>query len=257
MIVLDGKYQKAGLACQPARLTLVDRILAAISPWTCVLCRQPAAGMDCCIDCLNDLPWVGRACGRCARPLREFSAPAGPLVCGSCAGNSAAPDTLIAGLIYEYPVTGLVTALKYRRNTELARVLGELLAIAVREALVDGRTELPDALVPIPLHPFRQFRRGFNQAELIARVLGRELGLPICSAGLKRIRHTPHQTGLGSKARQRNVRGCFAARTPFPHRRVAIIDDVVTTGATLRAAVDTLRIAGCNVTDAWIAAVAG
>jgi ComF family protein len=213
--------------------------------------------MDLCIDCLNDLPWIGQACLRCTRPLHALPDPAAAPICGRCADDAAAPDCSLAALIYEYPVPGLIAGLKYRRKTELARVLAELLAVAVSEAVRDERIGLPDALVPMPLHPVRQFRRGFNQAELLARVLGRELGIEVRSELLQRVRHTPHQTGLGRRARSKNVRACFRASARVRGQHIAVIDDVLTTGATLREAIRVLRAEGCERADTWVVATAG
>lgn len=115
----------------------------------------------------------------------------------------------------------------------------------VREAaaLVPGPP--PDALVPVPLHPARIRRRGFAPAAVLARALARERGIPVLAA-LRRVRDTPTQTGLDRSGRQRNVAGCFVAARALPDASVWLVDDVVTTGATLGEAARALRAAGAR-----------
>ena len=257
MAALAGQYQNAAAACQPQRLSLVDRLVALIAPWRCVLCGERAQGMDLCIDCLNDLPWLGPACARCAQPLQD---PAGSLICGACAGSAGNIgqragrgdiDSTLAALAYDFPVGYLIAGLKYRRREYLARVLGELLAIRLFEAAADGQLLMPDVLVPVPLHTWREFRRGYNQAALLARAVGRELHLPVSTGLVRRVRNTPPQTGLSRSRRQRNLRGAFRARRLVDAPRIALIDDVLTTGATVREVAHTLRRAGAQSISVW------
>lgn len=230
---------------------MVDRMLALLAPWNCVLCRQPAVAMDLCIGCLNDLPWLTAACGRCARPLPVAG------TCGTCLGARPGRQPLtacLAAVAYEYPVTCLVGDLKYRRRRVNARVLAELLAIRVREAEVAGQLRIPDLLVPVPLHPWRRMQRRFNQAELIAARLAAETGLPATARAVRRVRYTPAQTGLSRRIRRENLRGAFAAVESVNGQHVAVIDDVMTTGTTLFAVARALRAAGAASVQGWIVA---
>jgi ComF family protein len=204
---------------------------ATLFPPCCCLCgmRGTAPDLDLCEYCQEDLPW-----------------------------ESARLPGLIAALRYQWPADELIRELKYQGNTAHARVLGELLARAVR----DRADALPKLLVPVPLHPARYRERGFNQALAIARYAGRALG--ICHAGnlLRRVRDTPSQTGLGKSERRANLRGAFNLERHAHHRlmraaHVALVDDVVTTGSTLAELKFLLLEAGVSRVDLWTAARAG
>jgi ComF family protein len=109
-------------------------------------------------------------------------------------------------------------------------------------------------LVPVPLHPGRLAERGYNQALEIARVLGGGLDLPLDSRCCHRVAATPPQAGLDEVARRRNIRGAFAVHSPLPWSRVAIVDDVVTTGSTVSELARVLRRAGVREIEVWAAA---
>lgn len=144
----------------------------------------------------------------------------------------------------------LVAGLKFRAATECARVLAELLRIRVLEALGDGLA-LPDVLLPVPLHRWRQVRRGFNQAEEIGRWLAADLGLPLTSALAARTRHTPSQAGLPRSQRLQNLSGAFSVTAPVAGLRIALLDDVLTTLATVRELATCLKRAGAAEVYAW------
>lgn len=231
---------------------LVDSLLAAISAWRCTVCLEPALGMDLCTDCLEDLPWLGVTCRRCALPLPAESAS----LCGRCAQASEPPavDFCTAALAYEFPVDRLVTALKYMHRIEYARVLGELLAIRVHELLGLDQYVLPDLIMPAPLHPWRLLQRSFNQAAEIARWVAREHHLPVKTDLIRRVRHTPRQAGLSRAVRLGNMRGAFKLHGNVAQLRVAVLDDVVTTMATTRELARVLKRAGAAEVQVWAVA---
>jgi ComF family protein len=230
-------------------ISLVDRLLAGISPWRCVLCSDPAAGMDLCGGCRVDLPWLGAACHGCGIPLPDSSL----RLCGSCLAAPAL-DACVAALVYEYPVTQMVAALKYRHDVTYARVLGELLAMRLQDELDKGRIELPDILLPVPLHPIRELRRTFNQAELIAKHIARLLQVPVGHHGLRRIRNTPAQTSLQRNARRKNLRNSFVVKGDLAGIKIALIDDVVTTCATAKELSRILKRNGAAEVQMWAVA---
>lgn len=156
-------------------------------------------------------------------------------VCGRCQQHPPS-FTADALFLYAWPVDGLLQDLKYRRRVAAARTLGGLLGLRLRRS--PGTT-----LVPIPLHPRRQRRRGFNQAEELARAAARVAGMRLGRGLLRRHRHTADQIGLDAVERRRNMRGVFAVAGNVPPS-VCLIDDVMTTGATLGEAAATLRRAG-------------
>lgn len=217
-----------------SRLTVpraLSRLLAAtVFPPRCCLCGFEGASpdLDLCAICREDLPW------------RESD------------------DSGLVALRYEDPVDRLIRELKYHGHIAHARVLGVLLAQRVQE--IGG--ELPHLLVPVPLHPARLRERGFNQAFALARHAGRMLGIPYARHALRRVRDTPSQTTLDVGQRHRNVRGAFALADAIAGQRlrdaghVAIVDDVMTTGSTLRELRALLLNAGVSRVDLWAVAQA-
>ena len=160
----------------------------------------------------------------------------------------------IAGF-HIHPLHQAIHALKYKGKRRLAEPLGLLLAETYRR---QARLPLPpDALLPVPLHKSRLAERGYNQSTLLARVVSRELGLPLVEDALSRVRNTPQQVGLSGGQRRKNVAGAFACRPGHPlveGRRVVLLDDVRTTGATMTACAEALLAAGAR--EVWGLALA-
>ena len=169
--------------------------------------------------------------------------------CGACLGRPPPFDAAVAAWAYAFPIDRLLHALKYGGSLALAEPFGQALASAAATRN-DCRV---DALVPLPLSTARQRERGFNQAYEIARHVAAHLGVPLVR-GLARIRDSAPQATLAWDARVRNLRGAFAANVSVRGRHVAIVDDVMTTGATLAAAANALRRAGACRVEAWVVA---
>jgi len=171
----------------------------------------------------------------------------------AAAGVPAGLDAVRALFLYEEPVDQLVTGLKFHGTLACGRVLGILLARHLR----DRQLRLPQVLVPMPLHAERYRERGFNQAAAIAAHVARRTGVGLDAALLQRVRATAPQTSLGASDRRRNCEGAFAVpegrRVPG---RVALLDDVMTTGSTAAAAASALRAAGARHLELWVCAVA-
>ncbi len=222
-------------------------VQALLFPGSCVLCGGSGQGQqDLCPDCERDLPWLRRACVRCARPLATSDA----LVCGTCLRRPPAFQNTIAALHYQRPVDALICGLKFNQQLQFARVLGNLLARAV----LNRNLPPPDALIPVPLHPGRQRQRGFNQAIELARPAARLFGIPLASRCCTRIRATDSQSLLNRRERSANVRGAFGLRGAVPGSHVAIVDDVMTTASTAQALARTLRAGGARQVDVWCVA---
>jgi ComF family protein len=208
---------------------LFDQLL----PRHCVLCGQrPDAGFL-CVPCLSELPWSGPACPRCG-----IETPAGQC-CGRCLRRPPAFDATVAAFRYGPPLDRLIQGLKYAGDLSVARALGSAMAQV-------GRTLDFDVIVPVPLHRARLAERGYNQSLELARPLGRAAGRPLWIEALERVRQTPAQAGLSLRERRRNLRGAFAARRRFDGLRVLVVDDVMTSGATLDALARCLRQAGAT-----------
>ena len=216
-------------------------------PRHCLLCLGPATGIDLCAACRHALPRIENPCTSCGAPL-----PAGSL-CARCLKSPLSFHRVCIPYRYAGPVPMLIHALKFRHRLAAASVLGRLLA----QSLKASNHALPQCLVPVPLHPRRQRERGFNQSLEIARPLSAHLGIPLAPRLARRIRATEAQTGLvGAEARQRNMRGAFAIKqgreASLTH--VAIVDDVVTTGATVRSLALALKCAGIDRIELWCVA---
>lgn len=213
-----------------------------IIPPACLLCGARST-RPLCPGCHADLPWHRQPqCPQCALPT-----PDGQL-CGACLKHPPAFDHSHAALAYAFPLDRLIPRLKYHGQLAIAPVLGECLAEAVSAA------PRPDRLMAMPLHASRIRERGFNHATEIARVVASQLGLPLDLDNVRRIRDTPPQMGLKHDARRRNVRDAFACSDGVQAQRIALVDDVMTTGTSLDELAATLKRAGAREVSCWVVA---
>jgi ComF family protein len=220
-------------------------LLAAALPVRCLLCHDASGATLLCAPCMHSLPALPLACPRCALPSPDAR------VCGRCLAKLPPFAATLAPLVYAFPVDRLVQALKYSHQIAVAVPLAEALAAAVQR--LPAESPRPELIVPMPLSRARQRGRGFNQSAEIARLLARRSGIAIAHL-LARPLDTPAQAGLPWRERQRNVRGAFVARGIVGGRHVAIVDDVMTTGATMQAAATALLAAGAARVEAWVVA---
>lgn len=156
-----------------------------------------------------------------------------------------------APFAYAWPLDHLVHALKYRRQLATGRVLGTLLAGGLAR---HGLQHDVDVIVPVPLHPLRHAERGFNQAAELARHVSRSLRLPVADSLAERRRATSPQVGLHLDERRRNLAGAFVATAAASGLRIALLDDVTTTGRTLQELAAALLEAGAAAVDGWCVA---
>lgn len=227
--------------------------LNSVLPPRCLACgstvEQPGA---LCSPCWQGIDFLAPPqCSLCGLPF-EFDVGPVPL-CGACARERPAFDRARAVMRYDDHSRGLILGFKHADRTEGAPAYGAWLARAGQELL--GETEL---IVPVPLHWRRLFTRRYNQAALLAQALGRQAHLPVALDVLRRRRHTVSQGRLNVAARERNVAGVFAV-SPAKHallrdRRVLLVDDVMTTGATVSACAKALRRAGAAAVDVLVLA---
>ncbi len=231
-------------------------------PARCLLCGARGQGrtLDICAACEADLPRNARCCLRCADTLPE-APPELPLlpqpstlsaaICGRCTARPPHFDRAVVPYRYAYPIDRLVQRLKYEGALPFGRVLGMLLAAAVRSR---AREDQPQALLPVPLHIARHRERGFNQACELARPVSRLLRIPVDDRLCRRMRNTADQTGLLAGQRRKNLRRAFAVVRPSPWIHVALIDDVVTTGSTTGELARALKRAGAERVEVWAVA---
>jgi len=258
-------------------------------PGHCVLCRLATnRHMDLCTYCERDLPWLNQRCARCAIPLSSSQRQNCEIVsdtdtklfsgmcnkkpenqpqhstfalCDTCKTQPQfqAISQTFAPLSYDACARWLVQQQKHSKGGLYGRVLAELLSNAlIHNATLSAAPNWPDLLIPIPLHWRREWRRGHNQSALLAKHLGRQLGLPVNDQLVRRCRQTASQQSLNAVDRATNMRDAFKAKPAaqtilrsLPNRRIAIIDDVVTTGSTAGALAQVLTEAGAKEIHLW------
>lgn len=209
----------------------------------CLLCLARSRSGLLCPGCAADLPRLDAdGCPQCGLPGT------GGRTCGPCLIRPPAFAAARAVYRFDFPVDVLVHQLKYHGELAVAAWLAE------RMAEVTTGSAQPDLLIPMPLHPRRLRERGFNQSALLAGHLGRRLGTPVEMGACRRLRDTPPQVGLSLTQRRRNLRGAFACDADLAGQRVVLVDDVLTSGASLNELARAVRRAGAAQVEAWVAA---
>lgn len=216
----------------------------------CQLCGADVAGPDLqaaplCPGCLADLPRLAKTrCPTCALPTALGE------VCGGCLKHPPAFSATRAAYRYAYPLDALLQHYKYGQGLHLANFLAEQLAAEITAGIADR----PDLVIPMPLHPKRLQERGYNQAGEIAKRLARRLDLPCSLTACTRAKDAPPQVSLPLKARRKNIRGAFECNVDLSGKRIALVDDVMTTGASLNELAKTVRKVGAVEVQAWVVA---
>ena len=238
-----------------SRLSFQGVINAAsyrLLPGACLLCGLSALKhTDLCSSCAQSLPRVGLNCNICAHPLTT------PGICGQCLIKRPAFSSVQVPLIYQYPVDQLLQRFKFSGQLAAGKVLTQILAQHIKDQVKTGQYTLPDLLIPVPLHWKKRFRRGFNQSDEIARELSRQLKVKCDAKVIKRVINTPAQHHLSRKQREHNPRRAFAVSSicnTLKGTRIALIDDVLTTGSTAEAVSQTLLKEGARSVDIWLLA---
>lgn len=224
----------------------MGRLLRLIYPPYCLLCGQRSrTHKELCSACLSELNWNRHCCRVCAAPMPSVDS---LQCCGACLKSPPAWDSAHSPLLYAWPLDQLLQRFKFSSDLATGRLLGELLA----DYLAAGYGARPDMLLPVPLHPMRLRQRGFNQAQELARPVARRLQLRIADTGLcMRIKNTAVQSELDAIARRRNLHSAFDVTRSLAGAHIAILDDVLTTGATASALAAALREAGAAHVQVW------
>lgn len=239
---IKGMITAFPMALAKSGIHIVRRTLLS----ACPLCGGAIEETLICIDCLNCLPYPDTAGNRC--PVCAIPANHGEL-CGRCISHPPAFDRVYAAFIYAPPIDSLIRNLKFGHRLADARTTGMLLAASIQKQ----SAPTPDIILPVPIHIRRLRYRGFNQSFEIAKIAGRQLSIPVDTLGMTRVNHHQPQTALSRKQRLRLSPSCFSPpRRPLPQAaRVALVDDVVTTAATVNAVAGILKRAGAAHVDVW------
>jgi ComF family protein len=227
----------------PDKITDLARKLGeALLPGSCLLCGADSQSQLLCHGCSADLPGLPpNLCPLCADQTTHGER------CGACLKDPPYFERTVALFLYDFPLDRIIHALKYGHQLPVAAWCGRQLAKRITK-------EEFDLIIPLPLHPKRLIERGFNQSVEIARVLGKRSNIDVDLGNVIRTRATPTQADLPHKERKKNVRGAFECRTNLSGQRLLLIDDVMTTGATLNECARTLKLHGAaSVTVAVIA----
>jgi len=228
----------------------IKKLQRVLFPSTCRLCRAAGLpGLELCQACLAELPWLTHRCSRCALPLpldTDIS------LCFNCINSQPSVDRCTALFDYRPPVDRWIQDLKFAQDLATARLLGELLASKLAADSGEGTA----IVLPVPLHRKRLAERGYNQALEIARSLS-EKGYQLAPGYCQRHKATSAQSDLPASARKGNVHNAFSVSRCLKGHRVLLIDDVMTTGATLNELARTLKNAGAERVEASVIARTG
>lgn len=234
------------MRCQPRDKDQVYICLKNVQ--SCLLCDEPAeAEMPICVACEAEMPWLGEHCQTCALPLPEAG-----LTCDGCLLEPPAYEQVAVPWRYDFPVDSLITRFKHNAKWPFGHLLAHVLSQYLQHRF-DEDLPRPDALLPVPLAAKRLRQRGFNQAAMLARWLSQQLDLPCEENVVHRIQDTSAQQDLDAKARKRNLRNAFALTSDanVKGRHLALVDDVLTTGATAQALARLLMNAGATRVDVY------
>lgn len=212
----------------------------------CVLCQLNQANLfGFCQPCYNELPWLTNCCTLCALPMTTSDA----VICGACLKNPPFFDKVLTPFLYQSPISKLIKAYKFQSRLYLASIFSALIQNAIQQHY--SQRTWPEVIIPVPLHNSRLHERGYNQSILLATRLSKAHNIPLQRCAMKRTRATQAQHSINKSNRQSNMNKAFAVQAIIPARHVALIDDVVTTGATINAVSKTLRTAGIERIDVW------
>ncbi len=231
----------------------LSRFTASIFPSQCLLCARSLKGDLVCVNCQYDLPhcYGLSLCLQCGLRIESLDN-----LCGHCVKQPPAFSRSYIPFAYEHPIDHLIHKFKYRRNLTSGKLLGQMLVEYLKH---HGQEQTdwvsPDLILPAPMHWLRRWQRGFNQAEILAGYVAQELSIPVATRIVKRRYKTPAQKELSRSERQKNLRQAFAISTKdlaqVKGKNIAIVDDVVTTTATVRELSQLLLKAGARDIQVW------
>ena len=214
----------------------------------CLLCLSPTNNKHLlCSGCESDLPENKFHCVICSIPLASTESLHATLVCGKCQKCPPSYTTSSIPHLYTSPLKQLISNLKFQGNLTHA----PLLAHGFMSSIKHRKSNLPECIIPVPLHPQRLRVRGFNQALELARIIAKQLNIPLNYSLCQRDKSTPFQSGLSAKQRKQNLKNAFIVTKPHAYKHVAIFDDVVTTGTTVNELAKQLKNSGVETIEVW------
>ncbi len=234
---MTDHIQLTGATWQFEVKRLANNFLNFVFPPVCANCKKPGALI--CANCLQTIPWLKEPiCSHCGRVVsRPMSR------CSACLRNPLFPvQQVCAATLFATPIPDMIHQMKYNGAFALAEPLANIMVEAWQ------RWQMPVSLViGVPLHPDREKKRGYNQSDLLVTHFCKRLNLEDGRHALQRVRNTPPQVGLNMNDRQSNVSNAFEAdRAKVAGKSVLLVDDVCTTGNTLKASAEALLDAGAK-----------
>ena len=218
-----------------------------IYPNVCLRCDAPGEnGIDLCERCFTSLPWIHYACQRCAQPLTSGNAN----LCGACRNKKLHFDQACAPFQFEDFIRDAVYQIKFNQKLNQGKLLAHLFVKHIDKQ----RLNIPEIIIPVPLHKKRLRKRGYNQALEIARIVSKEIDCELLCREIYRNRDTNVQMDLPAKQRHKNVKNAFSLKenaTTFKNKHVCIMDDVMTTGNTVNEVAKCIKSAGAKRIDVW------
>lgn len=226
-----------------------EKLLNFFMPPRCILCGEKGfKNRDLCGACYAELPKYLSQCYQCASDIAAHNSNG---LCLDCIENPPAFDETFAPFVHLSSIRYLILQLKFHHHYPSARLLGGLMADYLQKT-----TELPEYIIPVPLHKNRYQERGFNQSIELARILSKQLNVPLDLHSCIRHRDTEHQVGLNAVQRGENIKNAFSVLKKFNAKHVALVDDVMTTGSTVHELAVMLKLAGCQRVQIWVCAKA-
>lgn len=224
----------------------LDIIQYSLLPTSCILCgNKGMEDMDLCQPCHDAQIDIGSHCYCCAKQFENDNL--NPLLCGSCQKNPPAFDKTYAPYPHQGGIRYLINHCKFNGAYKNSRLLGMLLTDFLRK-----NAQLPELIIPVPLHPKRYRQRGYNQTLEIAKIIAQQLSIPIDNSSCLRIKNTAHQVSLNPRQRHKNIKNAFQVLKVPKAEHIAILDDVMTTGATVNELAKALKATGIKQVDIWV-----
>jgi ComF family protein len=218
-------------------------------PEPCLLCdlyTESTQGKMCRV-CQNSLPWLTERCYRCGLNLgHEFE----NIYCRKCLMYFPGFDRFCGLFSYDKPIQKMIKKLKTKGDLVIAQFFADMLLQELPRWYL-AKKDFPEVIIPMPLHKKRLYERGFNQVIQFLSCIEKQLPVPICRNRVERVKNTPHQAQLNKVLRKYNIKDAFAINAPIPYQHVAVVDDVLTTGNTVKSLCECLYAAGVETIDVW------